>query len=82
MITTYGRVYGSLVLAGHWAISADDNPDKLPVVPTKYVEEALEYIDYSLHHDTEEETPTIADRVAALEEDNTMFNDLILQLFE
>lgn len=45
-ITVYGRMYGTLVMAGKRAISKDQNPDDLPIVPEKYQEEALAYIEY------------------------------------
>lgn len=44
--TVWGKLYGTLVLAGKRAISEDENPDNLPVVPKKYREDAINYIDY------------------------------------
>ena len=45
-VTVIGKLYGTLVLAGRRAISADKNPDKLTVVPEKYKEQALAYMEY------------------------------------
>lgn len=44
--TVWGKLYGTLVLAGKRAISEDENPDHLPVVPVKYREDAINYMDY------------------------------------
>ena len=81
-ITTYGKLYGTLVLAGRRAISADDNPDNLPLVPAMFVQEAMDYMEYSATHDEKDKSETIEDRINTLEEDNVVYNDLILQLFE
>lgn len=45
-VTVIGKLYGTLVLAGRRAISADKNPDNLTVVPEKYKEQALAYMEY------------------------------------
>ena len=43
MIPVY-VLYALLVKAGKWAISEDDNPDSLPVVPELYQEKVATYL--------------------------------------
>ncbi len=45
MIYTYMiGVYAILVRGGSWALTAEDNPNKLPVVPVQYTEKVAEYL--------------------------------------
>lgn len=45
MIYTYMiGVYAILVKGGSWTLTADDNPNKLPLVPTAYTEKVAEYL--------------------------------------
>lgn len=38
------KAYAVLVKAGKYALTADDNPDNLPVVPEDYQELVAEYL--------------------------------------
>lgn len=45
MIYTYMiSVYAVLVRGGKWALISEDNPSKLPIVPTAYTEKVAEYL--------------------------------------
>ena len=78
MITEFGRMYGALVMMNKRALSEEANPNLLPVVPEKYRDEAAEYIDYIISHGHEEKSARLSEREAILEENNMIFNDLLL----
>lgn len=46
MYSVMGCLYGILVLQGRRALYEENNPDGLPLVPDKYIEEVLEYFEY------------------------------------